>query len=91
MAVIPKLPFPDVQLEAPLTAAGFAVLLLVPAGFPAEEYAVASAFDGVVPVVSWVPVCCICACIWTTPAQNKTIAARIAIENAFPVFAPLMV
>jgi hypothetical protein len=86
--VIPKLPFPDVQLEAPLlTPAGFAVLLLVPAGFAAEELAVASALDEVALALCWFKVCCICA----IAAQGKTIAARIAIKNALPVFAPLMV
>jgi hypothetical protein len=90
--VIPKPPFPAVQLEAPLlTAAGFAVLLLVSAGFAAEEYAVLSAFDGVVLVIFWVPVGCICAHIWVIPAQGETIAARVAIKNALPVFTPLMV
>jgi len=92
LAVIPKLLFPDVQLEAPpLPVAGFVLLLLVPAGFTAEEYAVAAALDGGVPVLSAVPVCCVCACIRAIPAQGKTIAARIAIKNALPVFAPLMV
>jgi hypothetical protein len=92
MAGIPKLPFPAVQLEAPpLTPAGFAVLPFVPAAFTAEEYAVAAALDEVVLVLSEVPVCCICACIWAVPAQDKTIAARIAIKNALSVFAPLMV
>jgi hypothetical protein len=48
LAVIPKLPVPAVQLDAPpLTPAGFAVLLLVPAGFAAEELAVASSLDEV--------------------------------------------
>jgi ABC-type uncharacterized transport system permease subunit len=92
LAVIPKLLFPAVQLEAPpLTPAGFAVLLLVPAGFAVEEYALASGLDGVVLVLSWVAVCCICARIWAIPAQDKTIAARIAIKKALPVFAVLMV
>jgi hypothetical protein len=98
---IPKLPFPAVQLEAPpLTPAGLAVLLFVPAGFAAEESAVPSALGEVALALcwytpdcacSWVPVCCICACIWVIPAQGKTIAASIAIKNAFPVLAPLMV
>jgi hypothetical protein len=86
--VIPKLPFPVVQLEAPpLTPAGFAVLLLAPAGFAAVEVVVASVRDGVALVLSWVPVCCICA----IPAQGKPTVAKIAIKNALPVFAPLMV
>jgi hypothetical protein len=92
MTVIPKLPFPAVQLEAPpLTPAGFAVLPFAPAGFTAEEYAVASTLDEVVLVLSAVPVCRICACICAVPALGKTIAARIAIKNALSVFAPLMV
>jgi hypothetical protein len=66
-------------------------LLLVPAGFAAGEYAVASGLDGFVPAVSWVAVCCICAPIGAIPAQDKTSAARIAIENTLPVFAVLMV
>jgi len=82
LAVIPKLPFPAVQLEAPP---------LVPAGLAAADVAIASGLDGVVPVLSDVPVCCICACIRAIPAQGKTIAARISIKNALPVFAPLMV
>lgn len=90
--MIPKLPFPAVQVEAPpLTPAGFAVLLVVPAGFTVEEYAVASGLDGVVLVLSWVAVCCICACIRAIPAQDQTTATRIAIKNALPVFAVLMV
>jgi hypothetical protein len=92
LPVTPKLPCPDVQLEAPLlTPAGFAVLLLVPAGFAAEALAVVAALDKVALALGWVPGCCVCACIWAIPAQNKTIAARIAIKNALPVFAPLMV
>ncbi len=92
MAVIPKLPFPVVQLEAPpLTPAGFAVSLLVPSGFAAEEYAVASALEEVVLVLSGVPVCRICACVGAIPAQVKTIAARMAIEVAPPVLALFMV
>jgi hypothetical protein len=92
MAVIPKLSFPAVQLEAPpLAPAGFAEVPFVPAGFAAEEYAVAAALDEVVLLLSAVPVCCICACNWTVPAQGKTIAARIAIKNALSFFAPLMV
>jgi hypothetical protein len=86
--VIPKLPFPAVQLDAPLLVpAWLFALLLVPAGLDAVEVAVASVRAEVVLVLSWVPVCCICA----IPAQGKTIAARIAITNALPVLAPLMV
>jgi hypothetical protein len=74
----PKPPLPAVQLDAPL---------LAPAGLAAVEVDAASVRDEFVLVLSWVPVCCICA----IPAQGKTIAARIAIKNALPVFAPLMV
>jgi hypothetical protein len=91
MAVMPKLLDPDFQLEAPpLSPAGFAALPFVLAGL-AAGYAVASALDGVVPVLFVVPVCCDCACIRAAPAQDKTVAARIAIKNLLPVFAPLMV
>jgi hypothetical protein len=99
--MIPKLPLPAVQLEAPpLTPSGFAAPLFVPAGFAAEGSAVASAFEEVELALCWyagccacsaVPVCCICACIWVIPAQAKTIAASIAIKNAHPVLTPLMV
>jgi hypothetical protein len=85
LAVIPKLPLPGVQLEAPpLSLAGFAP----------EEFG--SALDGVAPVLcgypvcctwSWCPVCCICA----IAAQGKTIAAIIAIKIGLPVLAPLTV
>jgi hypothetical protein len=86
--VIPKPPCPVVQLEAPpLAPAGFAVLLLVPAGFAPKALAVVSALDEVALALGWVTACCACA----IPAQGKTIAARIAIKNALPVFAPLMV
>jgi hypothetical protein len=78
LPVIPKLSFLVVQLDAPL---------LAPVGPAVVEVAVASVSDGVVPVLSWVPDCCICA----IPAQGKTIAATIAIKNALPVLAPLMV
>jgi hypothetical protein len=99
--VIPKLPLPAVQLEAPLlTPAGLAVLLFVPAGFAAEGSAVASVVDKVALALCWytpgcactsVLVCCVCACIRVIPTQGKTIAASIAIKNALSVFAPLMV
>ena len=78
LAVIPKLPFPDVQLDAPP---------LDPVGLAAVEVDVASVRDEFVLVLSWVPVCCVCA----IPAQGKTIAARIAPKNALPVFTSLMV
>jgi hypothetical protein len=91
MTAMPKLLDPDFQLEAPpLSPAGFAALPFVPAGL-AAEYAVASALDGVEPVGFAVPVCCDCACIRAAPAQDKTVAARIAIKNVLPVLAPLMV
>jgi hypothetical protein len=77
-AVDPKPAFPAVQLDDPA---------LPPAGLGAEEVAVVSVLDEVVLVVSWVPLCCICA----VPAQGKTIAARIAIRNALPVLVLLMV
>jgi hypothetical protein len=92
MTAIPKLVFPAVQLDVPpLTPAEFAAAPFVPAGFAAEEYAVASALDEVVPVLSAVPVCCICAYIEAVPAPDKTIAARIAIKKGLSFFAPLMV
>jgi hypothetical protein len=81
LAVIPKLPFPAVQLDAPL---------LDPAGLAPAEVDVAPVRDEFVPVLSWVPVCCVCACIWAIPAQGKTIAARIAAKNALPVLTSLM-
>jgi hypothetical protein len=81
-AVIPKLPFPAVQLDAPP---------LDSVGLAAVEVDVASVRDEFVLVLSWVPVCCICACVWATLAQGKTVAARIAIKNALLVFEPLMV
>jgi hypothetical protein len=72
--VDPNPPFPAVQLDAPLLApAWLFALLLDPAGLAAVEVAVASVRDEVVLVLSWVPVCCICA----IPAQGKTIAARM--------------
>jgi hypothetical protein len=77
-AVDPKPAFPAVQLDAPAPS---------PAGLAAEEVAVVSVLDEVVLVVSWVPLCCICA----VPAQGKTIAAKIAIRNALPVLVSLMV
>jgi len=99
--VIPKLPLPAIQLDAPpLTPAGFAVLLFVPAGFATEGPAVASVVDEVGLAFCWytpcctcssVPVCCICACIRVIPAQTKTSAASIAIQSALLVLAPLMV
>jgi hypothetical protein len=76
--VIPKLPLPAVQLDAPP---------LDPVGLAAVEVDVASVRDEFVLVLSWVPVCCVCA----IPAQGKTIAARIAPKNALPVFTSLMV
>jgi hypothetical protein len=88
LAVTLKPLFPVVQLEAPLLApAGFAVLLLVPAGFAAEALAVVSALEEVALGLCWFTACCPCA----IPAQSKTIAAKIAIKNALPVLAPLMV
>jgi hypothetical protein len=87
LAVIPKLPLPAVQLEAPpLTPAGLAALPFVPAGFAAGS-AVASTLDEVAPPLGWYTDGCICA----IPAQRKTIAASTAIKNTLPVLAPLMV
>ncbi|MFZ0336610.1 MAG: hypothetical protein WAL45_01140 [Terracidiphilus sp.] len=83
----PKFAFPAVQLDvSPFSAAGLVALPLVPAGLDAEGVGVVSVLDGVVLVLSWVPVC-ICA----VPAHGKTIAARIAIRNAIPVLVSLMV
>lgn len=95
LLVAPNSPCPAVQLDAPpLPTPGLAVLLLVSAEVAGEALGVALVLDGavlvldgVVLVLSWVSVCCVCA----DPAQGKTIAARIAIRNAFVVFAPLMV
>jgi hypothetical protein len=93
LAVIPKRPFPDVQLEASP---------LPPAGFAAKGFG--SALDGVALVLCWYPacctwscscsgfpVCCICACISAIPALVKTIAAKTAIKIGLPVFTPFMV
>jgi hypothetical protein len=77
-AVVLKLAFPAVQLDGPP---------LSPAGLVADEVDVVFVLDEAVLVVSWVPLCCICA----VPTQGKTIAARIAIRNALPVLVSLMV
>jgi hypothetical protein len=77
-AVDLKLAFPAVQLDGPP---------LSPAGLVADEVDVVFVLGEVVLVVSWVPLCCICA----VPAQGKTVAARIAIRNALPVLVSLMV
>jgi hypothetical protein len=92
LAVIPKLPFPDVQLEAPaLVLPGFAVSLPVASGLAVDELAVGSALDEVALGFCGYTGCCICA----IPTHGKTVAARIAtriaIKSACPVFAPLMV
>jgi hypothetical protein len=82
LAVIPKLLFPAVQLDAPLLDSD---------GLAAGDAEVASVRDESVPVLSGVASCCICA----IPAQGKTITARIAKrianKNARPALAPLMV
>jgi hypothetical protein len=76
LAVIPKLPFPAVQLDAPP---------LDSVGLAAVEVDVASVRDEFVLVLSAVPVCCICACIWAISTQGKIIAAKIAPRNALPI------
>lgn len=89
LAVIPKLPFPGVQLEAPpLTPAGFAPDEFGPV---LDEVALVLCWCPACSTWSWLPVCCICACIWAIPAQDKKIAAKIALKIGLPVFAPLTV
>jgi hypothetical protein len=92
LPITPKLPLPAVQLEAPpFTPPGFAVSLPVASGFAVDELAVGSALAEVALGYCGYTGCCVCA----IAAQGKTargrIAAKIAIRNARPVFAPFMV